>query len=104
MPTWLDAPPSQPLRGGRGRFDEVLDPEDEPSAEDWDTADDSVGRRRFAVAPPAAIALIAVGVIACAVAGFGLFHGTDSTPVVDFGAAGPSVSAGTSAPPVAECT
>ncbi|MDS1115545.1 ComEA family DNA-binding protein [Gordonia westfalica] len=98
MPTWLDAPPStpQPVRGGR--FDDVLDPEDDrPGRDD----DDPVPRRRFAVAPPAAIALIAVGVIACVVAGFGLFRGTDAAPVVDFGAPGPSSMADASAPPAA---
>ncbi|WP_232717688.1 ComEA family DNA-binding protein [Gordonia metallireducens] len=104
MPTWLDAapapPPSRPRPDRLGRFDEVLDPHDDQVGGDWDEDDDPVPRRRFAVAPPAAIALIAVGVIACVVAGFGLFRGTDTTPVVDFGTAGPSSTADVSAPPV----
>ncbi|MBM7278347.1 helix-hairpin-helix domain-containing protein [Gordonia rubripertincta] len=100
MPTWLDAPPPSPPRRGRvGRFDDVLDPDDDSPGGDED--DDPIRRRRFAVAPPAAIALIAVGVIACVVAGFGLFRGTDTTPVVDFGAAGLSSTAAVSTPPVA---
>ncbi|TYQ02736.1 UNVERIFIED_ORG: competence protein ComEA [Gordonia westfalica J30] len=103
MPTWLDAPPPSPPRRGRGgRFDDVLDSDDDRLGGDWDEDDDPVPRRRFAVAPPAAIALIAVGVIACVVAGFGLFRGTDSAPVVDFGAAGLSSSTNdVSASPVA---
>ncbi|GAB86456.1 putative DNA-binding protein [Gordonia rubripertincta NBRC 101908] len=77
----------------------MLDPDDDSPGGDED--DDPIRRRRFAVAPPAAIALIAVGVIACVVAGFGLFRGTDTTPVVDFGAAGLSSTAAVSTPPVA---
>ncbi|WP_235434310.1 ComEA family DNA-binding protein [Gordonia sp. w5E2] len=50
-------------------------------------------RRRFAVAPAGAIALIAVGVIACVIAGFGLLRSDDVVPTVAFPAsAGPSVS------------
>ncbi|ATD71551.1 MULTISPECIES: ComEA family DNA-binding protein [Gordonia] len=99
MPTWLDAPP--PTSPTRGHFDDVLDPDDDRSGEDRDEDEDPVPRRRFAVAPPAAIALIAVGVIACVVAGFGLFRGTDSAPVVDFGAtAGSSSMPDASVPPV----
>ncbi|MDH3008485.1 ComEA family DNA-binding protein [Gordonia alkanivorans] len=104
MPTWLDAPPSPspPRRGRVGRFDDVLDPDADSPGGDWDEDDDPVARRRFAVAPPAAIALIAVGVIACVVAGFGLFRGTDTTPVVDFGAPGPSSTSEVSAPTAAQ--
>lgn len=82
MPTWLDAEPDPspraPIDPMRGFFDD----------EDESDEDDAVPRRRFAIAPPAAIALIAVGVIACAVAAFGLFRGSETAPVVDFGAVG----------------
>lgn len=59
---------------------------------DQDDEDDAYRpRRRFAVAPAGAIALILVGVIACAVAGFGLFRSNDVVPTVAFPAsAGPS--------------
>ena len=50
-------------------------------------------RRRFAVAPAGAIALIAVGVIACVIAGFGLLRSDDVVPTIAFPAsAGPSAS------------
>nr|WP_165484381.1 ComEA family DNA-binding protein [Gordonia paraffinivorans] len=113
MPTWLAPEPgredrsthhrsegprsAEPARGGfgrrRSRFDDVLDADDEEREGFWDD-EDPVPRRRFAIAPPGALALIAVGVIACAVAAFGLFRGSDPAPVVDFGApAGGSASA-----------
>ncbi|OUC77491.1 ComEA family DNA-binding protein [Gordonia lacunae] len=92
MPTWLDTPP---VRTPRRR----TDPDDATDAtdaeEDDETDDDPIPRRRFAVAPPAALALIAVGVVVCAVAAVGLFRGSESAPVVDFGAV-----AGTSRVPV----
>ncbi|WP_410172086.1 helix-hairpin-helix domain-containing protein [Gordonia pseudamarae] len=63
---------------------------DEPD-EDWEWDDDEPpggrSRSRFAVAPPAAIALILVGVIACAVAGFAIWGSDDPVPGVDFPAA-----------------
>ncbi len=91
MPTWLDT--TDRSSGGRAGYDHDDDPGD----------DGVVDRRRFAVAPPAAIALIAVGVIACTVAAFGLFRGADTAPVVDFGAVAgssslPTPQGGTSAP------
>jgi len=59
--------------------------------EDWEWDDDEPSggrpRSRFAVAPPAAIALILVGVVACVVAGFALWKGDSPAPVVDFPAA-----------------
>ncbi len=79
MPTWLDTPPA---RSPRRR----TDPGDVDTEDDDDADDDPFPRRRFAVAPPAALALIAVGVVVCAVAAFGLFRGSESAPVVDFGA------------------
>ncbi len=62
---------------------------------EWDDDDqpDERSRSRFAVAPPAAIALILVGVIACVVAGFTLWRSDSPAPVVDF----PPAAAGTSA-------
>ncbi|MEO9327435.1 helix-hairpin-helix domain-containing protein [Gordonia aurantiaca] len=91
MPTWL-APEDSTGDRARGErrssrrrpFDEVLDVDGQEREGFWDD-DDPVPRRRFAIAPPGAIALIVVGVIACAVAAFGLFRGTDPAPVVDFG-------------------
>lgn len=65
---------------------------DEDDEDDEDDA--SRPRRRFAVAPAGAIALILVGVIACAAAGFGLFRSDDVVPTVAFPAsAGPSSGA-----------
>lgn len=62
---------------------------------DEDDEEESRPRHRFAVAPTGAIALILVGVIACVVAGFGLFRSDDVVPTVAFPAsAGPSSAAG----------
>ncbi|GAB23958.1 putative DNA-binding protein [Gordonia polyisoprenivorans NBRC 16320 = JCM 10675] len=62
---------------------------DDPHLDD-DVEDglDDRPRRRFAVAPPAAIAIILVGVVACVIAGFGLFGDSGEAPAVDFGAPG----------------
>ncbi|WHU48873.1 ComEA family DNA-binding protein [Gordonia sp. L191] len=63
--------------------DLVPDPDD-----DIEDGLDDRPRRRFAVAPPAAIAIILVGVVACVIAGFGLFGDSGAAPAVDFGAPG----------------
>ncbi|MGW9263351.1 helix-hairpin-helix domain-containing protein [Gordonia terrae] len=94
MPTWLDTPP---VRTPRRR----TEPDDVVGTDDEEDDDDPFPRRRFAVAPPAALALIAVGVVACAVAAFGLFRGAESAPVVDFGAVAGSSRAPDSSPPAA---
>lgn len=91
LPAWLDVdgqPEDVESRGSRRRSDG-----------EFDEYDDEPARiRRFAVAPPAALALIAIGVIACAIAGFGLFRGSDSTPLVGFEpSAGPTVAVSTPA-------
>ncbi|WP_317451309.1 SLBB domain-containing protein [Gordonia jinghuaiqii] len=97
MPTWLDSPPPTRTPDPRERAG-FLD--DHPHDDDPLYDDDPIPRRRFAVAPPAAIALIAVGVIACVIAGFGLFGDSGSAPVVDFGSvAGSSAAPGMSVPP-----
>ena len=73
---------------GSGRWD--------GSDADWEWDDDEPPggrpRSRFAVAPPAAIALILVGVIACVVAGYALWKGDSPAPVVDFPAAAANTS------------
>ena len=71
------------------RQDFDLDPDRDVDSDE----DEYRPRRRFAVAPAGAIALIAVGVIACVIAGFGLLRSDDVVPTVAFPAsAGPSAS------------
>ncbi|MXP20962.1 ComEA family DNA-binding protein [Gordonia sp. HNM0687] len=89
VPTWF-TPVDDAERAGQQmsvgeRFGDV----------DADESDDEP-RRRFLVAPPAAIALILVGIAACAVAGFSLLRGgTDTPTTVAFPAtAGPSAAGG----------
>ncbi|GAB90572.1 helix-hairpin-helix domain-containing protein [Gordonia rhizosphera] len=86
---------------------EPLGPEDRPSSDaadgdEFGASDDeeTSPRRLFAIAPPAAIALILVGVLACAVAGFALLRGGSEPPVsVAFPASpGPTTHAGTAPP------
>ncbi|MGC4932851.1 helix-hairpin-helix domain-containing protein [Gordonia sp. DT30] len=86
LPAWLDPPEPDHRTGSRrtvfgegerGAFGEPHD------SDDLDEPDDPP-RRRFAVAPPAAIAIILVGVVACVIAGYGLFRGSDEAPAVDF--------------------
>lgn len=57
--------------------------------------EDEAPRRRFLVAPPAAIALILIGVIACGVAGYTLLRGSSdtTTPVAFPVSAGPTTPA-----------
>lgn len=65
----------------------------DPDADDDSDDDGYRPRRRFAVAPAGAIALISVGVIACVIAGFGLLRNDDVVPTVAFpSSAGPSTS------------
>ncbi|MCX2965857.1 ComEA family DNA-binding protein [Gordonia aquimaris] len=92
VPTWY-APVGDAERSG-----EQLSVGDRFGALDAEDVDDEP-RRRFLVAPPAAIALILVGIAACAVAGFSLLRaGTDTaTPVAFPATAGPS--AGVAADP-----
>ncbi|MYR05066.1 ComEA family DNA-binding protein [Gordonia sp. SID5947] len=90
VPTWLDpvAPEQRPrarMTVGDGFGD--LEPDD---------LEDTRPPRRFAVAPPAAIALILVGVVVCAVAGISLLRGGSDdamTPVAFPADAGPTSSA-----------
>ncbi|NDZ93808.1 ComEA family DNA-binding protein [Streptomyces sp. SID6673] len=90
VPTWLDpVPPEDRPRSRMTVGDSFgdLDPDD---------LDEPGPRRRFAVAPPAAIALILVGIVACAVAGFSLLRGGSgdaTTPVAFPMSAGPTSSA-----------
>ncbi|MET9200928.1 helix-hairpin-helix domain-containing protein [Gordonia sp. NPDC003585] len=96
MPAWLD--PVDGDHDGRGGSTAVRSPTLLDSEDDEDDAE-RIGSRRFAVAPPAALALLAIGVIACVVAGFGLFRGSDPPPAVAFEpTAGPSVPMTTSMP------
>ncbi|MFC0314139.1 helix-hairpin-helix domain-containing protein [Gordonia phosphorivorans] len=102
-------------------WDEVLDAEPEPEPFDEDYGDGDYGdedygderradgsetdgfgddwgeppRRRLAMLPPAALALIGVGVLACVIAGFTLVRSTEpAAPLVDLPAsAGPTPSA-----------
>lgn len=92
VPTWY-APVGDAERSG-----EQLSVGDRFGALDADDVEDDP-RRRFLVAPPAAIALILVGIAACAVAGYSLLRaGTDTaTPVAFPATAGPS--AGVAADP-----
>lgn len=63
----------------RGRSDEV------DLADLFDSDDPEVPRRRFAIAPPAAIGLILVAVLACVAAVTGLLWGDgDPVPQIDF--------------------
>lgn len=59
--------------------------------DDWDDDDWDEPRRRFAIAPPAAIGLVVVGLVACAFAVYSLVGGGgEAPPAVDFGtSAGP---------------
>lgn len=69
------------------RYRDFGDDRDFDMDRDFDTDrdfDDDPPRRRFAMVPPAAVALIAIGVIACAVAGYGLLRNTESAPAVNF--------------------
>ncbi|WLP90172.1 ComEA family DNA-binding protein [Gordonia sp. NB41Y] len=89
IPAWLDTSASD--------FD-IDDLDDDADAD----PDDDPGhrpRRRFAVAPPGAIAIILIGVIACAVAAYGLFGESESAPLVEFPAAGPTAAASSGAIP-----
>ncbi|MFW0786786.1 ComEA family DNA-binding protein [Gordonia sp. CPCC 206044] len=65
--------------------------------------DEKLPRRRFAVAPPAAVALILIGVVACVVAGVSLLRGGGDPPaVVAFPeSAGPTAERDSPAPSVA---
>ncbi|AZG43517.1 ComEA family DNA-binding protein [Gordonia insulae] len=86
VPTWLEPiAPHDPSRSRMAIGDRF-------GAPDPDEPDDDRPRRRFAVAPPAAIALIVIGIVACAVAGLSLLHGgSESTSPVAFPAsAGPT--------------
>ncbi|MFT4043844.1 MAG: ComEA family DNA-binding protein [Gordonia sp. (in: high G+C Gram-positive bacteria)] len=66
-----------------------------------DDDEDGRPRHRIRIAPPGAIALVAIGVIACAIAAYGLFRSDSGTPEIAFPAsAGPTSSA--SSPPVAQ--
>ncbi|MDL9935549.1 ComEA family DNA-binding protein [Gordonia sp. ABSL1-1] len=95
MPSWLD-PDALAEQQPQQRFDS--DGNSNPADDD----DNPGGIKRFAVAPPAAIALIAVGVIACVIAGFGLFTESDDTPAVDFmTTAGPTTGAAAPSAPAA---
>ncbi|WAC57964.1 ComEA family DNA-binding protein [Gordonia sp. SL306] len=98
VPTWLDPVPPEDRPRSRmivgDRFGD-LDPDD---------LDEPGPRRRFAVAPPAAIALILVGIVACSVAGFSLLRGGSgdaTTPVAFPMSAGPTSSAAAPAASVA---
>ena len=83
MPVWLAAG-SQAYGSGSGPDGFSVDDLD-GAGQSADSDDESDGpRRRVAIAPPAALAIIGVGVIACVVAAFGLFSGDDAAPVVDF--------------------
>lgn len=115
MPAWLSGtppvPPAPPPPGPRGRGDDSATGADDLGDGDWgsdrwdsgqwewddDEPSDGRSRSRFAVAPPAAISLIVVGVIACAVAGFTLWRSEGPMPVVDF----PQAAAGISTTPAA---
>ena len=98
MPTWLDTPARTQRRRSDADGGDSVGGDGAEDDDDFD--DDPIPRRRFAVAPPAALALIAVGVVVCAVAAFGLFRGSGSAPVVDFGAvAGTSSMSDPSTPP-----
>lgn len=99
MPTWLDTPARTPRRRTDADGGDRVGVDDAEDDDDFD--DDPVPRRRFAVAPPAALALIAVGVVVCAVAAFGLFRGSESAPVVDFGAVAGTSRVPDSSPPAA---
>ncbi|MFT4124965.1 MAG: ComEA family DNA-binding protein [Gordonia sp. (in: high G+C Gram-positive bacteria)] len=81
MPAWLESEPAERDPDDFG----VDDLDDEDAA-----ADDRHGPapRRFAIAPPAAVVVILVGVIACAVAGFEMFRDSGTVPAVDFPQAG----------------
>lgn len=77
VPTWLDPRALDPVasegysssqRSVGGDFGEVLD------------EDDDAGRRRVAVAPPAAVALILAGVLACVIAAFAVLRSPSETP------------------------
>lgn len=90
MPAWLDD------QDGRDRFD----PRHARGREDADDDDEPVGRRT----PPTAVALIVIGLIACAVAGYTILTGDDDgamTPVAFPTTAGAtSAVAGSAAAPV----
>ncbi len=95
--------PAEPVRNAvtsrvEATPDDRYDSDHRPDPDDWSADDwDDPPPRRFALLPPAAIALIGVGVIACAVAAFALLRGNEAVvPLVDF-----PVSAGPSAPAAA---
>lgn len=56
--------------------------------------DPESARARFALAPPAAIAIILVGIIACGVAGLTLLRDSGSVPAVEFPSAGAPTQSG----------
>ncbi|MFW0792710.1 ComEA family DNA-binding protein [Gordonia sp. CPCC 205515] len=89
MPSWLD-PVAPEDRSSAQRT--VGDRFGEPVDEDADT-----GRRRIAVAPPAAVALILAGVLACVIAAFAVLRSpSEDAPAVAFPAsAGPGAIAAT---------
>lgn len=68
----------------------IGDLDDPDGRDDDDEPDGDPPARRFAVAPPAAIAIILIGIIACAAAGFGLLRTSEAAPAVDFPAPGAS--------------
>ncbi|WP_287016756.1 helix-hairpin-helix domain-containing protein [Gordonia sp. (in: high G+C Gram-positive bacteria)] len=76
VPTWFTPVPDAERAGQRmsvgDRFGDMDD--------DVDDGVNGAVRRRLVVAPPAAIALILVGIAACAVAGFSLLRGGSDTP------------------------
>ncbi|MGV9710387.1 helix-hairpin-helix domain-containing protein [Gordonia sp. NPDC003424] len=93
VPTWLDSLAPEEHSGSSttigDRFGELLD-----------DADDDHGRRRVAVAPPAAIALILIGVVACAVAGYSVLRSpSEPVPAVAFPASAGPIAPTTGAPP-----
>lgn len=123
MPSWLDTAAGRSAWAGRRStpaeglesddlaaddyaLDELFDDERVDDLDDVELDDDELDdeeldddwaapRRRFAVAPPAAIGLLGIGVIACVIAGFALLRGTEpAAPLVDLPpSAGPTASA-----------
>lgn len=108
MPSWLDADVDTDGRrdGDRRDGDVRGDDRDRPHrtgvgardayADDADLdADDEFPRRRIGMAPPAALVIILVGVLACVFAGYSLMHDRSVTanPVAFPGSAGPTDAA-----------
>ncbi|EGD57014.1 competence protein ComEA helix-hairpin-helix repeat-containing protein [Gordonia neofelifaecis NRRL B-59395] len=117
-PIWLDTPDGRNAWTGKAAFDcldededaaapargrsaDSIDeaPADQVRADDWadeEWEDDwDPPRSRFAMLPPAAIGLLVVGLIACAIAGYSLLKRNEPTaPLVAFeSSAGPRTSA-----------